>query len=271
MEKYSEESEGRLLGQGSECSDDGVGFSMPLHKRRRPFLSWLGRNALTLIASVLLLYNAVVSTVNFTNTCAWKHDEISVEREYPLLPDAHIEFEDRLEWADAHHPWNLPPGDALDNAWDDLLYGLNVRISTEEMALINQTTTNRARVSGGGYAGAMGIWHELHCINNLRKLNHWEYYGPKYGGKENKEAFGKGHTDHCLDMIRQSLMCRPDTDLYPFSWGEDGVPSAHVHSLTPKQCVKWDSLDTWASKRALRPGQFSYIREHHDDHHHDNH
>ena len=161
--------------------------------------------------------------------------------------------------------------------------GLNVRISTEEMALINETTTNRARVTGGGYAGAMGIWHELHCINNLRKLLHWDHYSEKYGDTASPEAFGTEHSgmvcissqvlkadnicasDHCLDMIRQSLMCRPDTDLYPFSWGEDGIPSPHVKSLTPKKCVRWDSLDNWASQRALRPGGFSYIREHHDE------
>lgn len=113
----------------------------------------------------------------------------------PALPDLHIEYQKRLEWVDPRpHPFNLPASDALDTAWEDLLYSLNVRVRPHEMDLINETMANRARVTGDGYAAAMGIWHELHCLNNLRKLLHWDYYGPKYGGKENPEAFGKGHS-----------------------------------------------------------------------------
>ncbi|KAI0480380.1 hypothetical protein GGR56DRAFT_625922 [Xylariaceae sp. FL0804] len=264
MEKYSQFSRDHLLRQESE-DGDSVGFAMP-HRPRGTLRAWLGGNIFGLISSLLLFYIAIVSTINLAATWNSEHTTHSVlSNEYHALPDLHIEFEERLEWVDPRpHPWNLEPSDELDSAWEDLLYGLNVRISPDEMDLINETKTNRVLVTGGDYAAAMGIWHELHCINNLRKLIHWDdYYGPKYDGTEDPEAFGKAHSDHCLDMIRQSLMCRPDTSIYPFHWGEDGIPSNHVKSKTPTTCVRWDSLDNWASKRALRPGEYSYVREHH--------
>ncbi|TLD15136.1 hypothetical protein PspLS_10596 [Pyricularia sp. CBS 133598] len=271
MEKYSsaEPLHQRLLNQ--DASDDGessssnFGFGMPQPKSVR---SRLRDNITGFVSCLLLFYIAVISTMNLATKSSSGNSshhtgQESLSSMYPALPDLHIEYQKRVEWVDPRpHPFNLPVSDALDTAWEDLLYSLNVRVRPHEMNLINETMVNRARVTGDGYAAAMGIWHELHCLNNLRKLLHWDYYGPKYGGKENPEAFGKGHSDHCIDMIRQSLMCRPDTSLYPFHWGPDGIPSNHVKAKTPKTCVRWDSLENWAQKRALRPGEYSYVREH---------
>ncbi|KAH6645445.1 hypothetical protein BKA67DRAFT_585069 [Truncatella angustata] len=265
MEKYSEDSLDHLLKRNCEYSDDGAGLDISHSQPRQPWRAWLRKNVLSIFISTMLLYIAAVLTVqlNFKSSHQKPEDFLLVRDEYHPLPGLDIKFEKRIEWTEhREHPWNLEPSDELDAAWDDLLYALNIRISPQEMGAMNETTHNRVRVTGGGYAGAMGIWHELHCLNNFRKLIHWDYYGPKYGGTENPEAFGKEHSDHCLDMVRQSLMCRPDTSIYPFHWGADGIPSNHVKAQNPTTCVKWDSLDGWASDRALRPGEYSYLRDH---------
>jgi len=66
--------------------------------------------------------------------------------------------------------------------------------------------------------------------------------------------------DHCIDSIRQALMCHANTQLFSFEWNDHvrlpAGPELKTDSVTT--CVNWDSLDSWARKRALVMGQFKY-------------
>lgn len=54
------------------------------------------------------------------------------------------------------------PRPELDKAWHDLLNGTAIRISEEEVELIN--ATNVVRLKEGGYIGGLGMMHSLHCL-----------------------------------------------------------------------------------------------------------
>jgi len=59
------------------------------------------------------------------------------------------------------------------------------------------------------------------------------------------------HTDHCLDFVRQSVMCHLDHTLYATYWNEErkDVPTdrpARVH-----KCVNWNKLQTWMKSREI--------------------
>lgn len=58
--------------------------------------------------------------------------------------------------------------------------------------------------------------------------------------------------DHCLELIRESIMCKGDPSLTTFEWADENDPLgftavAHSHH----RCVKWDSLLGWVRKRAV--------------------
>ena len=55
---------------------------------------------------------------------------------------------------------------------------------------------------------------------------------------------------HCLDSLRQGIMCQGDTSLLTMRWGKtQAIPLANFSSS--HQCVDWDRLDAWAEARSV--------------------
>ncbi|KAI2468123.1 hypothetical protein F4781DRAFT_432668 [Annulohypoxylon bovei var. microspora] len=94
-------------------------------------------------------------------------------------------------------------------------------IVCEELKLIHENTTDRLQVNGGDYAGVLGVFHHIHCLNTLRRVIHWDYYGPRLANTKHPETFSKAHSDHCIDSIRQALMCHANTAVYTTLWQND--------------------------------------------------
>ncbi|KAI1088171.1 hypothetical protein F5B19DRAFT_26722, partial [Rostrohypoxylon terebratum] len=176
------------------------------------------------------------------------------------LLGADIQYELRKEWQPVQYPWNLPPSSELDSAWSDLLYALNIRVSGAEMRKLGINTTNRVQVDHGDYLASLHVFHSLHCLNNLRRVVHWDHYGPEIESSGNQEPFGKRHSDHCIDMLRQAAMCHANSEFNTAEWVDEdnflGGKELRLESMTT--CVKWESLDGWARPRALRSGEFSF-------------
>lgn len=78
-------------------------------------------------------------------------------------------------------------------------------------------------------------------------------------------------TDHCIDSIRQAIMCHANTAAYTAEWVEDHENEGNnndkshlpvIDKLRPDAittCVKWDGLDNWARQRALVPGKYRFL------------
>lgn len=49
------------------------------------------------------------------------------------------------------------------------------------------------------------------------------------------------HVDHCIDEIRQSLMCHADATLLVSDW-VDGYPGPWPNFNVDHNCVNWDSV-----------------------------
>ncbi|KAH8882451.1 hypothetical protein GQ53DRAFT_787495 [Thozetella sp. PMI_491] len=171
-----------------------------------------------------------------------------------------LQFEDRQEWrlSGPQHPWNLAPSKELDAAWDELLYGLNIRVTPSEVRRLNDTLTNPIRVENGDYLAGLGVFHHLHCLNNIRKALQRDYYAPEIASSSHPEAWEAGHSDHCINAIRESLMCHANTAAYMIEWAEDphAFLGIQLTSSAVTTCVNWDSLNSWARKRALVKGTF---------------
>ncbi|KAI5861117.1 hypothetical protein GGS23DRAFT_606346 [Durotheca rogersii] len=263
MEKHAEGSQDCLLGPPSECGDNepgGIGSRHTCSER-----SWLRTNAISLAILSLLVYIATLQTIGLSSKCPpWKDDVVGDEH-LSLLRGV-VKYEVRPEWLQPQYPWHQEPSDALDAVWDDLLYPLNVRIRKDELSLLKENTTNRVQITGGNgddYVGVIGVYHHLHCLNNIRRLLSWDYYGPSMAGEKHIEGFSVEHSQHCIDTIRQALMCHANIGLYTSEWDEEThMPSRSLETNSVTTCVRWDSVNDWARQRALRPGQYKYKRPH---------
>lgn len=118
----------------------------------------------------------------------------------------------------------------------------------------------------GKYIATWDVFHQIHCLNTLRKATNWEYY---YGDHKPTPKYLM-HQKHCIRMLLQSLMCSADVDMITFEWmeghdtrvedievkKEDGtvhkrinqaaIPAANFN--VHKMCRNFSAILDWAKK-----------------------
>ncbi|KAJ6531180.1 hypothetical protein B0H19DRAFT_1082138 [Mycena capillaripes] len=122
-----------------------------------------------------------------------------------------------------------PPSPPVDRAWDDLYQHVAVdgisRIPKSEAVLLPNRTSP---IPGdpGFYIAELDVFHQLHCLNTIRKALHPSYY-PDWD--ISKGGYPQDHISHCIEWIRHSIMCHSDTSVV----------------------VNFDSIQEWSRKNSL--------------------
>ncbi|KAJ5180968.1 hypothetical protein N7492_004178 [Penicillium capsulatum] len=93
------------------------------------------------------------------------------------------------------------------------------------------------------------VYHGLHCLNSLR-IVYFAAIDPKemHLPEEHSHLADPGHVQHCIDYLRQSLMCTADTNLEPVGEGEAGV-TGYGYTRT---CRDFNRVKKWASENWAR-------------------
>lgn len=65
------------------------------------------------------------------------------------------------------------------------------------------------------------------------------------------QLFGFTHIDHCLDSIRQSLMCHSDISPIVWQWTEP-QHSVKIHGGIVHTCRNFEKIHQWAREHALQ-------------------
>ena len=98
---------------------------------------------------------------------------------------------------------------------------------------------------GGGFFAGIEAFHQLHCLNVIRKFTWLEHYEGIPIGFTNDPEDVRTHVDHCLETLRLTLMC--NADLTPYFLAIDpafplgGRNDFNVHH----KCKKWDVITDW--------------------------
>ncbi|KAI9742169.1 MAG: hypothetical protein M1818_004069 [Claussenomyces sp. TS43310] len=61
---------------------------------------------------------------------------------------------------------------------------------------------------GGGYLAMLEVFHLLHCLDSLRQAIYKDYYTEDI--KKASKSGWRVHTDHCIDILRETIMCTAD-------------------------------------------------------------
>lgn len=138
------------------------------------------------------------------------------------------------------------PRPELDQAWHDLLDGTLIRLTEEDLLLSNNATSIKHK--DGGYVGGLGISHSLHCLKRIKQYLHPDYY---YGHEDQDWDELYSHADHCLESLRQELLCNADISVYTLKWAAHKVKPI-VKDPQPHACVDWKALHGWMQGRASR-------------------
>ncbi|KAF2114052.1 hypothetical protein BDV96DRAFT_647539 [Lophiotrema nucula] len=89
------------------------------------------------------------------------------------------------------------------------------------------------------------VFHQLHCLDGMRR-GYWAFYNAMNEQvvleEENMQPLlTPMHFKHCVDYLRQGLMCRPDLTLEilnPAGMGVEGFGTEHT-------CKNWGELTTF--------------------------
>lgn len=112
--------------------------------------------------------------------------------------------------------------------------------------------------AGGGYIAATIGTHQIHCLHYIWQDHYMDYFPKTQDKKQRVPELYELHYEHCVDYIRQSLMCQFDTGIIPYNWvldHQNPTPNANTHH----KCVDWSALQGWLETRKVEiPENFTW-------------
>ncbi|KAH3999716.1 hypothetical protein HBH98_085850 [Parastagonospora nodorum] len=134
-------------------------------------------------------------------------------------------------------PFAGGPFEQVDNAWRELMSSISVRVSQEELDRNGNHQDSVSLPRNGGNLVWLNVFHQLHCLKMLRKMNYRDHYYPNQ--TEHNARDMEVHINHCIEQLRQAVMCNPDTSFTTFVWTHsDPKPVLDVRSFE-RQCLDW--------------------------------
>ncbi|KAJ6597467.1 hypothetical protein DFH09DRAFT_972116 [Mycena vulgaris] len=157
------------------------------------------------------------------------------------------------------------PTPELDAAWDRLTMDVQpLRLSRETLERIGKvdrpSLVRYREEDGGGYMASVEVVHQLHCLNMLRKYTYNDYYKDFDKSFTIKEDIFRTHLDHCVELIRQNLMCIADTGVITYEW-VDGWDLPYPDFNTAHQCRNYDKVLEWAYSQSVHVPRPNVTRE----------
>jgi hypothetical protein len=183
----------------------------------------------------------------------------TVQYSPPLLADVDIKYAP-IDYNGSFLKENIYRQDAspeVDAAWEALgvnYRGIRVPHEMAEAAGIDKSHVKIKEKYGGGYPANVEGLHHLHCLNLLRQTSkyNFDYYKALgRGAFKNNDDIVKLHVTHCMDIIRQQLMCRADVGVFGQVWTQPESPKPFVDFNTRHKCVNYDAIRQWAEERQL--------------------
>ncbi len=97
----------------------------------------------------------------------------------------------------------------------------------------------------------LDVFHQLHCLNMMRKLVYPDTYPTDLTSGTDKSADNVVHFEHCYEQLRQSLQCHADVSTIFWEWSERRqryLGNAH----TTHTCRNFDKIRQWGVKNRAR-------------------
>ncbi|KAK3694279.1 hypothetical protein B0T22DRAFT_496730 [Podospora appendiculata] len=155
-----------------------------------------------------------------------------------------------------HSKLSGPPTAEQEDAWDRLMKPVYFRASREELEKGGETWNDSAELIEGGYLATLGVYHELHCLRQIRLHLYKERYYPNLTDAEEgylRVHLGQYYVYHCLESLRLTIMCHGNTALYSFIWADLKADNPVSKSASKSVCVQWSSVEGWSSSRMVSP------------------
>ncbi|TGO30050.1 hypothetical protein BPAE_0008g00420 [Botrytis paeoniae] len=159
--------------------------------------------------------------------------------------------------------WSGAPSNETDQAWKNLVeddMGA-FSISGKLFQQVNPSLETGVRVPyepEDKYVATFDVVHKLHCLNLIRQSFYPDRY-PDYQGFHGHTSMEvQAHREHCIEQIRQSLMCSGDLSILTYNWVK-GERMPKPNFKTVHTCQNWDHVVGWARENSVEH-LMQYIR-----------
>ncbi|KAJ5188597.1 hypothetical protein N7491_004916 [Penicillium cf. griseofulvum] len=160
-------------------------------------------------------------------------------------------------------------------AWNKLLHpSAAILVDKESLDRINRTSVELQ--DGSGYMAALDVYHQLHCLIShrdgcvdtftktttipRRKIWANTLVSPVTIDFMQANFF----KDHCLDGLRQYVMCNADLSINTFDWIPN-YPKPWPNFEVVHKCANWESIEEWVLANSFNGFDPNLIR--HPDYH----
>ncbi|TVY65758.1 hypothetical protein LSUE1_G009820 [Lachnellula suecica] len=199
--------------------------------------------------------NYILKQVSMKCTC----DETVPTGSAPILDESSIRIASKRMDATLVQPkppvvYREEPSYEVDKAWQELYDTRPVPLSRSQVLAMGKDPEQSVQVPvewGHGnetYFGSVDVFHQIHCLDTLRREAHFEHYYGKHwpGGYNDTDEFHKLHLSHCIYYLLQNIMCQANTDIFQYR--------------PPVQRLSYSAVKDWQSKNALDEEEFVKLK-----------
>lgn len=139
-----------------------------------------------------------------------------------------------------------PPSKEIDEAWETNIFKYEWTHMTED-EVQPYLGLPAVKKFNGAYLFETDMLHSLHCLNEVRKRIDIDYYTSPDDGPPLQDDWDRIHIDHCLDQLRQTIICFGDLSpvvLHSWKGAHLGLGQGTEHT-----CRKWDPINQWVLDR----------------------
>ncbi|KAJ8129037.1 hypothetical protein O1611_g4596 [Lasiodiplodia mahajangana] len=137
-----------------------------------------------------------------------------------------------------------PPSKQLDDAWNKLVDQPMILVDNETLQVFDPTSKPTKSIDGHYYA-TVEVYHQLHCLDITRKFIWRDHYQHVDTFQDPPEMVWE-HVDHCIDLLRQVLMCNGDVGLIFYTDVGEKQPVARVS--TSHMCRNFSQITDWVNR-----------------------
>ncbi|KAJ7219754.1 hypothetical protein C8J57DRAFT_1393854, partial [Mycena rebaudengoi] len=137
-------------------------------------------------------------------------------------------------------------GPEVDAAWHELYSVGHVMLYPQEVKQLSNQTQPIMVNGEEVYSTTLAVFHNLHCLNLLRM----SLYPDFYKSPATEKQLCVSHLAHCIDIMRETVMCAADVTPMPgrYSSDNDG-PEVLFLTSTEHWCQDFGRIKDWALER----------------------
>ncbi|KAH8894252.1 hypothetical protein GQ53DRAFT_744994 [Thozetella sp. PMI_491] len=152
------------------------------------------------------------------------------------------------------------PNPAADEVWEEWELTRFIPVTSDQVRAMGKDPSTVAKLEDedwglgdDAYVAIFDVFHQIHCLNTLRRMVYGKYYnetGGRFHHKTLKGEMHEVHINHCVDMVLQTLQCSGNVNLVTMHWVKEQEYPFPDMSIN-KQCINFDKLTEWRKENTI--------------------